>query len=176
MNLRVYVPLTWTPAGSWLLYLPFPPRWNPVFTGGGYSFFGAIPPGRGEPNGVHFPLRLTFFVHVIGRKRQKIGRMFWGKVVLGSVGRDLFGFRAKNRPVYTGYGWKRRVGIVFGLSRGITRDRMGIRALQTGVVVLRRRVSRQKTVSPVPGARYPARMQLRLSIRGIFRKNRIPGF
>ena len=63
MNLRVYVPLTWTPAGSWLLYLPFPPRWNPVFTGWGYSFFGAILPGRGEPNGVHFPLRLTFFVH-----------------------------------------------------------------------------------------------------------------
>ena len=39
------------------------------------------------------------FVHCFGRKRQKIGRMFWREGVLAPVWLDLHGLRAKNRSV-----------------------------------------------------------------------------
>jgi hypothetical protein len=139
MNLQVYVPLTWTPAGSWLLYLPSSPRWNPVFTGWGYSFFGAILHGRDGTNGVHFPLRLTFFCTPFRPETPKIRSHVLGEVVLAPVRLDLHDFRAKNQPVYAGYGWKSRVGMGFGLSRVLTHDRMNTRVLQTGAWVSRRR-------------------------------------
>lgn len=57
----------------------------------------------------HFNLRLPIFVHTFGRKRKKIGRMFWMEAISGPDWPDSPGSPAKNRPVQTGYRCKSRV-------------------------------------------------------------------